>query len=70
MDQDKGSPPHLADASKISGQAGVLRPRDDQEDTEDKHPKLFLSEDLESATSTIQIFVPGPKAASGVDLKS
>lgn len=70
MDQDKGLVPHLADASKIQGRAGVLRPRDDQEDTEDKHPKLLLSEDLESATSTIQKSALDPKAASSVHLKS
>jgi hypothetical protein len=70
MDQDKGLDPHLADASKIEVRVGVLRPRDDQEDTEDKHPKRLLSEDLKSATSTIQIIAPYPKAASGVYLKS
>lgn len=70
MDQDKGSVPHLADASKIQGRAGALRPRDDLEDREGKYPKLFLAEDLTSATSTIQITVPGPKAVSGVHLKS
>ena len=44
MNQDKDLAAHLADASKIQGLAGVLRLKDDQEDTEYKHPKLLLSE--------------------------